>query len=112
MELNSLRHLLLFSLEQNCHRIQIFGDSQLVINWINVEYHCHLHMLMDLLEDSLSLKSQFDFIVCSHIYRERNEVGAATRTRVRMSHIECSASLSTWLLLYEQTSKRKRGEEA
>jgi len=74
VELHSLKHLLLFAREQNCQKIQIFGDSQLVINWINDVYHCHLHTLRDTLDDVFTLKSQFYFIVCSHIYRERSEI--------------------------------------
>ena len=73
-ELNSLRHLLLFAWEKNCHRIQFFEDTQLIINWINGIYLCHFHTLTDLLEDALYLKSRFEFFVCSHIYKERNEV--------------------------------------
>lgn len=73
-ELNNVKHLQLFAWEQNCQRIQIFGDSQLVINWINDVYHCQLQTLRGTLDDVFSLKSQFYFIVCSHIYRERNEI--------------------------------------
>lgn len=29
---------------------------------------------MDTLDDIINLKSHFDFIVCSDIYRERNEI--------------------------------------
>lgn len=72
--LNSLRHLLLFSLEKHYTSIQIFGDSQLIINWINGSYHCYVHTLRDLLDETIGLKSKFESFVCCHIYRERNEV--------------------------------------
>lgn len=73
-KLNSLRHLLLFALEKHYTSIQIFGDSQLIINWINGSYHYHVHTLRDLLDETIGLKSQFESFVCCHIYKERNEV--------------------------------------
>ena len=73
-ELSSLKYLLLFAKEQNFQQLQIFGDSQLIINWENEVNHCHLHTLRDILTDIFSLKSQFDSFACSHIYRERNEI--------------------------------------
>jgi len=33
-----------------------------------------MHTLRNLLEEVLSLKSQFDFVICHHIYREINQV--------------------------------------
>jgi len=74
VELNSLRHLLVFAKEKHFHNLQIFGDSHLMINWINGIYNCHLHTLRDLVEEAIELKSQFQSFICSHIYRERNEL--------------------------------------
>lgn len=74
VELRNLKYLLLFAKEQNFQQIQIFGDSQLTINWTDEVNHCHLHTLRDILTDIITLKSQFDSFACSHIYRERNEI--------------------------------------
>jgi len=73
-ELNILRLLLLFSLEKVCRKLEIFGDSKIIINWFNQLSNFHVHTLRNLLEEDLTLKSQFDLVIYHHIYRERNQV--------------------------------------
>ena len=46
-ELLTLKLLLTFARERNCAHIQIFGDSMLVINWINKVQICHNVFLAD-----------------------------------------------------------------
>ena len=49
-ELNNIRLLLIFVFEKGCEQLQIFGDSKLVINFLNLQVECHMHTLINLLE--------------------------------------------------------------
>eukprot|EP00253_Pinus_taeda_P017857 PITA_17857 len=71
-ELITLRHLLHFALIHHCNSINIFGDSQIIINWINGITTCHIHTLSIVLNEVLELKAAFNNITVSHIYREHN----------------------------------------
>lgn len=73
-ELIIFGHLLHFAFEKGCRHIQIFGDSKLIINWFNQQSVCHVHTLRNILDEALLLKSQFDTIICHHIYREHNQI--------------------------------------
>lgn len=59
VELISLRHLLHFSLTHACNHIHIFGDSQIIINWFNNIFACHMHSLRNILDEIMILKAQF-----------------------------------------------------
>lgn len=72
-ELITLRHLLHFALSHHCNSINIFGDSQIIINWINGTSTCHMHTLSIILNEVLELKATFNYITVSHIYREHNK---------------------------------------
>ena len=72
-ELMDLNLLLCFAIEKNCKRIQIFGDSLVILNWINKNQRCRNLSLSTLFEESIRLLSNFDSITCKHVYRERNE---------------------------------------
>lgn len=71
-ELMSLKLLMLFALEQGCLSLQVFGDSLLVIDWAKEITHCHVMVLLPILEEVIRLKQSFDHITFTHIYRERN----------------------------------------
>ena len=64
--------LLIFAHEKGLLCLQIFGDSMLVINWLNNAQRCHNIQLTPILEDVAQLKSIFHLITFRHIYRERN----------------------------------------
>lgn len=68
VEFNSLRLLLPFAWEKICNKIQIFGDSKVIINWFNNEAQCPIHTVRSLLDEVLALKYFFDFITITHIY--------------------------------------------
>jgi hypothetical protein len=70
----ALKLLLLFSIEQGCRTLQVFGDSLVIINWINEKHRCQVSRLLPLLEDVIRIKNIFDTISFSHIYRERNQL--------------------------------------
>lgn len=72
-ELITLRHLLHFALRHHCISINIFGDSQIIINWINGTATCHMHSLSTILQEALDLKAAFNDFSISHIYREHNK---------------------------------------
>jgi len=71
-ELMTLRHMLHFATSKNYRQLHIFGDSKMVINWFNCTTTCHAYSLRTILDDVLFLKSQFDLVSCTHVYRERN----------------------------------------
>jgi ribonuclease HI len=72
VELSVVRLLLLFALERGCRSLQVFGDSMIVINWLNEIQRCHIICLCPLLEEVITLKQQFEYISFTHVYRERN----------------------------------------
>ena len=53
-------------------KIQIFGDSQLVINWASGKYQLMNLELAMILQDVNRITDSFDYVVFKHIYRERN----------------------------------------
>ena len=91
-ELITLRHLLYFALYKNCRQIQIFGDSKIVIDWANNKSICHAYSLKHILEEIVFLKTHFDQITVSHIYRERNA------TADRLSKEAADRPLGDWLI--------------
>ena len=50
-ELMALKLLLHFSLEQRCIKLHIFGDSLIIINWVNKIQHCKNLALITLYEE-------------------------------------------------------------
>jgi len=58
-------------MKRNCNQLQIFGDSKTVIDWCNNTTVCHAYTLKHILEEIVFLKTFFDQIFVSHIYRER-----------------------------------------
>ena len=71
-ELLALYMLLIFSHEIFLQRLQIFGDSMIVINWLKNAQRCHNILLTPILEEVSQLKTTFELITFCHIYRERN----------------------------------------
>jgi ribonuclease HI len=53
--------------------LQVYGDSQLVINQINGQYKVKNPGLQELYQEVQQLKSQFDNIIFTHVYREFNK---------------------------------------
>ena len=73
-ELLSLKLLLQFALEKGCRNLQIFGDSLIIINWVNKIQHCRTLSLNTLYEEVTRLWTFFYHISCRHVYREWNAV--------------------------------------
>jgi len=72
VELITLRNLMHFALNHECRDLQIYGDSNIIINWINLKSRCYTHTLLNILDEVMHLKSQFNNIIVRHIYREHN----------------------------------------
>jgi ribonuclease HI len=53
--------------------LQVYGDSQLVINQINGEYKVKNPGLQDLYKEVQDLQAHFESIVFTHVYREFNK---------------------------------------
>ena len=73
VELLALYMLLIFTNENGVQRIQIFGDSMVIINWINQTQRCHNIHLNPILEEATQLKTTFNQISFTHIFREQNK---------------------------------------
>ena len=71
-ELLGLKLLLSLSLDKNLKKLQIFGDSQLVINWATGKYCIQNVQLAQILMEIHRLVDMFDSVSFMHIYRERN----------------------------------------
>ena len=65
--------LLLLAHEKGVQKLQIFGDSMIIINWINQTQRCHNIHLTPILKEAAQLKSTFNQISFSHIFREQNQ---------------------------------------
>ena len=72
-EVMALKLILLLAVEKNIKRINIMGDSQLIINWANKISECHTLRLRPIIEEIYRLAALFDYISFSHVYREQNE---------------------------------------
>ena len=71
-ELYALKLLLRLALDKQVSKIQVFGDSLLVINWITGKFRSHNLQLAQMLEEVNKLSNLFVQSVFKHIYHERN----------------------------------------
>ena len=70
-ELMTLKLLLCFAIERNCRKLQVFGDSMVVINWLNKTQKCKNATLDVLYEETCISLSFVESISFKHVYRER-----------------------------------------
>ena len=73
-ELLRLKLLLSLSLDKNLKKLQIFGDSQLVINWATGKYRIQNVQLAQILMEIHRMVDMFDSVPFMHIYRECNSL--------------------------------------
>ena len=71
-KLCALKLLLRLTRQHNLDKIQVFGDSQLVINWATGKYRLLNTELAMILQDVHCLADSLDYVSFKHIYRERN----------------------------------------
>jgi len=85
-ELMSLKLLLIFAVEKGCLKLNVFGDSMNVINWISMTQECR-NMRLDILISSVRMVLQsIDSFSCRHVYRENNqEADLASKEGLQMA---------------------------
>ena len=71
-ELMALKLLLCFAIERNSKKLQVFGDSLVVINWINKIQKCRNTSLDALFEEVSRLLANCESLSLKHVYREQN----------------------------------------
>ena len=71
-EVCALKLLLTLARENSLDKIQIFGDSQLVINWASGKHRLLNLELAMILKDVNRFTDCFEFVSFNHIYWERN----------------------------------------
>jgi ribonuclease HI len=71
-ELMALKLLLSFAGEKGITKLQIFGDSLVIINWMRKTQRCHNIFLASLLEEVFLITEIFTNLSFTHVYRERN----------------------------------------
>ena len=71
-ELMTLKLLLCFAIERNCKKLQVFGNSMVVINWLKKTQKCRISTLDTLYEEITITLFFFESISFKHVYRERN----------------------------------------
>ena len=76
-ELCALKLLLILARRHSLDKIQIFGESQLVINWAAGKFRLLNIELAMILRDVNSIADCFDTVSFRHIYRERNSAADA-----------------------------------
>jgi len=73
-ELMSLKLLLIFAIEKGCKKLNVFGDSKNVINWISLTQECRNRRLDSLLYSIRTVLQNLETFSCRHVYRENNLV--------------------------------------
>ena len=73
-ELCALKLLLTLARMKDYAKIQIFCDSQLVINWAKGKFRMHNLELSLILQEVHRLSDWFELVQFQHIYRERNRL--------------------------------------
>ena len=61
------------ALSRDIKHLYVFGDSQLVINQITGVYKVKNNLLQELYQEVQTLKTQFEYIEFTHVYREFNK---------------------------------------
>ena len=79
-ELCALKLLLTLARRNSLDKIQIFGDSQLVINWASGKYRLLNLELAIILKDVNRFTDCCEFVSFNHIYQERNSSADALAT--------------------------------
>ena len=73
-ELLGLKLLFTLVLDNHISKLQIFGDSQLVINWATGKFRIQNIQLSQVLYEVIRFSDMFEFVDFKHIYRERNSL--------------------------------------
>ena len=71
-ELLALKLLITLALKQWVQTLQVFGDSQLVINWISGKFRINNILLTQILHEVIRISNLLVKVDYEHIYCERN----------------------------------------
>ena len=71
-KLLALKLLIILALKQGVHTMQIFGDSQLVINWVSGKFRMNNILLTQILQEVIRISNFLAKVDYKHIYHERN----------------------------------------
>ena len=71
-ELLALKLLIILALKQGVQSLQIFGDSQLVINWVTGKFRINNIVLTQVLQEVIRISNFLAKVNDKHIYRECN----------------------------------------
>ena len=89
-ELMALKLLLCFAIEINCKKLQVFGDSLVIINWINKIQKCRNTSLNALFEEVSRLLANFEYLSLKHVYKEWNmEADILSKARINLEWGSC-----------------------
>lgn len=61
------------ALSRNIKKLQVYGDSLLVINQVTGKFKVKNVLLQELYKEAMTLIAKFDYIVFNHVYREFNK---------------------------------------
>jgi ribonuclease HI len=73
-ELSVLWLLLKTAVEKGLTKLQVFGDSKLMVNWANNQCRMDNLLLVPLMNQFLEVKEKFEDISFSHVFREFNSI--------------------------------------
>ncbi|XP_015946068.1 uncharacterized protein LOC107471140 [Arachis duranensis] len=90
-------------LERGVKNVEIFGDSQLVVRQVSLEYRCVSEKLRNYFDVAIKLLSEFDNVIVRHVPRELNQEAnklaqIASRYKIKPSTLEKLKSVDGNLL--------------
>ena len=71
-ELATLHMVLELAIKNNISQLQVFGDSKMVVDWVNKKIQINAPNLQQLLNAIRRLLESFSNLMISHIYRDLN----------------------------------------
>eukprot|EP00253_Pinus_taeda_P017420 PITA_17420 len=104
-ELLALKFLICWLIQRHTFSIQIYGDSQNVIRWVNGQSTCRNLILKQILGEILRLKSHFHVFSLRHIFREKNELAD------NLSKDGLSQVLGSWKIIEEAQDQTSRSDQ-
>eukprot|EP00253_Pinus_taeda_P001568 PITA_01568 len=104
-ELLALKFLICWLIQRHTFSIQIYGDSQNVIRWVNGQSTCRNLILKQILGEILRLKSLFHVFSLRHIFREKNE------SADKLSKDGLSQVLGSWKIIEEAQDQISRMDQ-
>eukprot|EP00253_Pinus_taeda_P013898 PITA_13898 len=104
-ELLALKFLICWLIQRHTFSIQIYGDSQNVIRWVNGQSTYRNLILKQILGEILRLKSHFHVFSLRHIFSEKNELAD------KLSKDGLSQVLGSWKIIEEAQDQTSRTDQ-